>query len=132
MSKPLILVQDTQQVTAPGETGIINVIAVYNGKAPESVTIQRVFAGEENFKFPTEISEGFTKTRLVYSYTLPQWQELISTCVLPGTGQALKQIMIPLLLHFKKVYPDYFGAVEYDENLSKDWYGEISVLNEPR
>lgn len=129
MSKPMILVQKGQLNSEGSETEIINVIAVYNGKAPDSVTVQRVFAGEENFKFPTEISEGFTKTRIVYSYNLPQWQELISTCVLPQTGQAIKQIMIPLLLHFKNIYPDYFGEIEYDQNFDRDQYGEISLLN---
>lgn len=120
MSKPVILVQNMQQASGLNESNIINVIAVYSGKAPDSVTVQRVFAGEESFKFPTEVSEGFTKTRLVYSYTLPQWQELIAACVLPQAGQALKQIMIPLLLHFKKIYPNYFNEIEYDQNLSRD------------
>ena len=124
MAIPSLLVQTISDKDM-SEQDVINVIAVYEGKAPASVGMQRVFAGEEDFKFPTGVSEGLTKTRVVYSYTLPQWRELLEACVLPQTAQSIKEIMVPLLLHFQEKLPAYFDDIDYDSNFSKDFYAGI-------
>lgn len=128
MAKPDLLVQTIREKDI-SEQEIINVIAVYEGKAPASVGIQRVFEGEETFKFPTGITEGLAKTRVVYSYTLPRWRELLEACVLPQTARSIKEIMVPLLLHFRKKLPEYFAGIDYDHNFNRDYYAGIIEMD---
>jgi hypothetical protein len=128
MAIPSLLVQTIRDKDII-EQDIINVIAVYEGKAPDSVGIQRIFAGEESFKFPTGVTEGLTKTRVVYSYTLSQWHELLEVCVLSQTAQSIKEIMVPLLLHFQEKLPSYFEDIDYDINFSRDFYAGILEMD---
>ncbi len=128
MSKPQLLVQNLRGKEL-GEQDSINVIAVYQGKAPDTVAIQRVFAGEMSFRFPTEVTEGLVKTRVVYSYTLSQWRELIEACVLPETAHSLKEIMVPLLRYFMENRPGYFAGIDYDRSFNRDCYGEILEMD---
>ncbi|MCG9968218.1 hypothetical protein L9W92_09155 [Pelotomaculum terephthalicicum JT] len=133
MNTPLLLVQippqDEQQSEAASaviETEII-AIAVF-GKdidVPLTVSTQRVFDAEKPFRFPTEITQGATKTRIVYRYTLAQWHELLETTTLPITPAALKQLMIPMLLYMKQNFPDIFGDIEYDREFDPDQYAEL-------
>ncbi|GBF33044.1 hypothetical protein DCCM_2141 [Desulfocucumis palustris] len=128
MSRPQLLVQNLRDKEF-GEQDLINVIAIYQGKAPGTVGIQRVFAGEESFRFPSEVTEGLVKTRVVYSYTLPQWRELLEACVLPETAQSLKEIMVPLLLYFREIRPGYFAGIEFDRSFGRECYGEILEMD---
>ena len=102
-------------------------IAVYGKdlEVPLPVATQRVFDGETKFKFPSEITVGAAKTRVVYRYTLSQWLELLEITTLPGSPAGLKQIMIPVLLYLKKSYPDVFSDLEYDKNFGQDQYADI-------
>jgi thymidylate synthase ThyX len=92
------------------------------------VATVRIFDGEEKFRFPTEITEGVTKTRLVYSFRPEQWRELLETCTLPSAQAAIKQVMIPLLLYFRETYPGLFGDIEFDAAFDRDQYAEIVKL----
>ncbi|SFH38916.1 hypothetical protein SAMN05660649_05017 [Desulfotomaculum arcticum] len=136
MSKPMLLIQRFQEKQESdeekqyaGEFNDLEIIAIaIYGKdveVPLPVVTQRVFDGEIKFKFPTEITAGAAKTRLVYRYTLPQWLELLEITTLPVSPAGLKQIMIPVLLYLKKGYPDIFSDVEYDVNFDPDQYAEI-------
>jgi len=133
MSAPLLMVQippkDVQQpetTCAIIETEII-AIAVYgkDNDVPPSVSTQRVFDSEKPFRFPTDISKGATKTRIVYRYTLVQWHELLETTNMPNTAESIKQIMIPMLLYLKQLYPDIFDDIEYDRDFGADRYAEL-------
>lgn len=133
MNTPLLLVQippkEDQQPEATGaiiETEII-AIAVYGKEAdvPPSVLTQRVFDAEKPFRFPTDISKGATKTRLVYRYTLVQWHELLEVTNMPNTAESIKQIMIPMLLYLKQLYPDIFDDIEYDRDFGADRFAEV-------
>lgn len=133
MNTPLLLVQippkDDQQSEATSaiiDTEII-AIAVF-GKdidVPLAVSTQRVFDAEKPFRFPTEITQGATKTRIVYRYTLVQWHELLETTTLPTTPAALKQLMIPMLLYMKQNFPDIFDDIEYAREFGPDQYAEL-------
>lgn len=127
-TKPIILVETPEVRDELKNEGTITAIAVYSGEAPLSVATSRIFDGEEKFKFPTEISEGVTKTRLVYSYRPEQWRELLGTCAMPVANNGLKQVMIPLLLYFKGTYPGLFEDIEYDTGFDRDQYAEIVKL----
>lgn len=80
---PLLLVQQISQDDAegkdPAEIEVV-AIAVYakNAGVPVTVTTRRLFDGDSPFYFPTEVTEGAAKTRIVYRHTLAQWRELNS------------------------------------------------------
>jgi len=133
MSTPLLLVQipprDVQASEATGaviETEII-AIAVFGKDIDVSLTVstQRVFDAAKPFRFPTEISQGVTKTRIVYRYTLAQWHELLEATTIATTPAALKQLMIPMLLYLKQNFPDIFGNIEYDREFGPEQYAEL-------
>ncbi len=133
MGAPLLLVQippkDDQQpevTSAIIETEVI-AIAVYgkDNDVPPSVSTQRVFDSEKPFRFPTDISKGATKTRIVYRYTLAQWHELLETTNLPNTAESIKQIMIPMLLYLRQLYSDIFDDIKYDHDFGADRYAEV-------
>lgn len=137
MNNPLLLVQiPAQDSLQPGagtdaagavtDTEMI-AIAVFTKDmdVPEVLLTQRVFDAAVPFRFPTEITQGATKTRIVYRHTLAQWRELLETTTLPAAPAALKQIMIPMLLYLRQNFPDIFGAVEYDRAFSPEQYAEL-------
>lgn len=130
---PLLLVQETDHnKEQTGQITDIEIIAIAiygkNTDVPLPVSTQRVFSGENQFKFPTEITAGAAKTRIVYRYTIAQWRELLESTTLPSSPGGLKQLMIPLLLHMQKQFPDVFGDVDYDRAFSPDEYAELIVM----
>ncbi|MCL6611541.1 MAG: hypothetical protein K6T66_08385 [Peptococcaceae bacterium] len=127
-ARPVVLVQPPGEGGRQEGDGIITAIAVYSGEAPLSVATRRVFDGETRFKFPTEISEGMNKTRVVYSYTADQWRELLQACVLPQAQGGIKQIMIPLLMFFREAFPGGFDDIEFDRGYDPGLYAEIVRL----
>ncbi|TYO95161.1 hypothetical protein [Desulfallas thermosapovorans] len=132
-SHPLLLVQKTSPDIARSETTAdseIIAIAIYgkNIDVPVQVTTQRIFEGEVPFRFPTEITRGTAKCRIVYRYTLAQWRELLETTTMPASPAALKQLMIPMLLYMQQNFPDIFKDIEYDREFNTDQYAELMAL----
>lgn len=127
-AKPMVLVQPPVDGAGLSDNGIITVIVVYSGEAPLSVATRRVFDGDTRFNFPTEITEGLNKTRVVYNYTAGQWRELLQVCTMPQAQGGIKQVMIPLLMYFREAYPGHFGDIEYDSGFDPDDYAELVKL----
>lgn len=131
-SQPLLIVQANPEklLQDKGEQAEIIAIAVYgkDQEAPPYVTTKRIFDGETKFPFPTEITFGATKTRIVYRYTYQQWQELLSSLTLPSTPEGLKQLMIPLLLYLQAELPEHFQHISYDDQLDPARYAEIMTM----
>ena len=44
------------------------------------------------------------------------------------TDQAISQILIPLLLKFKKDMPELFSDIEYDTEFPKEKYAKLEVI----
>ncbi|AGL02124.1 hypothetical protein [Desulfoscipio gibsoniae] len=128
---PLLLVQrQSEPISNTGEEEIIAIAVYGNGvDVPISVSTQRVFAGEKPFRFPTEITKGATKTRIVYRYTVAQWHELLETTTLSSSAESLKQLMIPMLLHMKQSFPDVFEDIAFDCENSADQYAELIIMD---
>lgn len=126
-AKPIVLVQP------PGEGGqesggMITAIAVYSGEVPMPVATRRVFDGETRFNFPSGITEGLNKTRVVYSYNRDQWRELLQVCTIPQAQGGIKQVMIPLLIYFREAYSGSYDDIQYDPGFDPELYAEIVKL----
>lgn len=127
---PILLVQqitpqDMQNFDVM-ETSVV-AIAVYVNQAgvPVTVATRRLFDGEKQFYFPTEVTEGAAKTRIVYRHTLAQWRELLETLTAASAPEALKQLMIPMYLYLKEIFPDVFSGIEYDRAFDPAKFAEI-------
>ncbi|WP_066636620.1 hypothetical protein [Desulfolucanica intricata] len=110
------------------ESEKITAVAVFSGQVSTSLSMQRTL-GEEKFKFPSEINEGATKTRIVFEYNLRQWREVLGVCTMSMTHPRLKQVTIPILLKLKERLPLIFGDISYDEAFPEGDYGELTELN---
>jgi len=112
------------------ETSVV-AIAIYVNQAdvPLTVATRRLFDGEKQFYFPTEITEGAAKTRLVYRHTLAQWRELLETLILPSAPEALRQLMIPMYLYLADQYPAVFSGLEYDRAFDPAQFAEVLPIH---
>ncbi|SFR00903.1 hypothetical protein [Desulfoscipio geothermicus] len=131
--RPLLLVEETGSTDGRSQehnNQEIIAIAVYgkNMEVPLPVSTQRVFTGDNRFKFPTEITAGAAKTRVVYRYTIDQWRELLESTTRTSSPGGLKQLMIPLLLHMQKQFPDVFGNIDYDREFDPGDYAELIAM----
>jgi len=130
---PTLLVQKNPSQNAGDNAAVAEIeiiaIAVYDKgvEVPLPVSMQRVFAGDRQFKFPSEITTGVAKTRVVYRYTLQQWRELLASLASPCAPAGLKQLMIPMLLYLKKEFPNFFQDVAYDEEFDEELYAEVVI-----
>ncbi len=129
-SVPLLMVQEISEESIedknPMDVEVI-AIAVYNNSAgvPLTVATRRLFDGNEQFYFPTEVTEGHTKTRLVYRLTVAQWRELLGSMAGGPAPDALKQIMIPMLIYLRERFPSQFSDIEYDRSFDPLQYADV-------
>lgn len=127
-AKPVLFVQSDEEPAKRTGDFPITVIAVYEGKAPLTVSMKRVFKGNPPFGFPTEITEGVNKTRIVYNLTLDQWRQLLETGVTPFAHISIRQLMIPLLKYFQTRYSGFFSAIAFDEDTDPDIYADLKAI----
>lgn len=103
---------------------MLTAVAVFSGQVSTALTMQRTF-GEKRFKFPTEINQGATKTRIVFEYNLQKWREILGPTTLPNAHPRLKQVTIPILLKLKECLPLIFGVIEHDQSFPTEEFGEL-------
>lgn len=58
-----------------------------------------------------------------------EWKHILDLRCTKHAHPAVEQVMIPLLLHFKKNMPEIFDSVEYDEEFEKDKYAKIKEID---
>lgn len=57
-----------------------------------------------------------------------EWKHILSLRCTSHAHPAVEQVMIPLLLKFKKEMPEIFDNIEYDRDFDKDKYAQISEM----
>ena len=61
---------------------------------------------------------------------LREWKHILSLRTTKQVHPSIQQLMIPLLLNFKKQMPEIFNSVEYNEDFPKEKYAELSYIEE--
>lgn len=127
---PLLLVQEPAEEKEPDLNPAdmeLVAIAVYANQAgvPVTVSTRRLFVGERQFYFPTEVTEGAAKTRIVYRHTLAQWRELLESMARPEAPGAVKQLMISMLLYLRDRFPALFSDLDYDRSFDREMYAQV-------
>jgi len=69
-----------------------------------------------------------TAAEVTMTANIREWKHILSLRCTKHTHPAVEQVMIPILLHFKKNMPEIFDAVEYDEQFQSEKYAKIEVI----
>ena len=59
-----------------------------------------------------------------------EWKHILSLRASSHTHPSIRQLMIPLLLHFKQIMPEIFEDVPYDTEFSKEKYAKLDKIEE--
>lgn len=71
-----------------------------------------------------------TAAEFVMTANVREWKHIFSLRCSNHVHPAVRQVMIPLLLHFKKQMPDIFEEIPYDEEFNPEYYAEVIVTDE--
>ena len=66
-----------------------------------------------------------TSAEVYMSANIREWRHILSLRCSKMTHPAVRQLLIPLLLKFKKDMPELFENIEYDEEFPKENYAKI-------
>lgn len=71
-------------------------------------------------------------TAALYTMTanIREWKHILSLRCSSHTHPAIQQLLIPLLLKFKKDMPEIFDSVEYNKDFNPDFYAELITLKD--
>lgn len=59
-----------------------------------------------------------------------EWKHILSLRASSHTHPSIRQLMIPLLLHFKQIMPEIFEDVPYDTEFPKEKYAKLTQIDE--
>ena len=68
-----------------------------------------------------------TAAEVCMTANIREWRHILSLRCSKMTHPAVRQLLIPLLLKFKKDMPELFENVEYDEEFPKEKYAGLQV-----
>lgn len=68
-----------------------------------------------------------TAAEVTMTADIREWKHILSLRTTQYVHPAIRQIMIPLLLYFKKEMPEIFSQVEYDESFPKEDYAKLLI-----
>lgn len=59
-----------------------------------------------------------------------EWMHILSLRTSKHTHPSIRQLLIPLLLHFKEIMPEIFETIEYDTEFPEEKYAKLTELEE--
>ena len=71
-----------------------------------------------------------TAAEVTMTANIREWRHILDLRTKKMAHPSVRQILIPLLLKFKKDMPELFGDIEYDTEFPKEWYAEISDMED--
>lgn len=71
-----------------------------------------------------------TAALVTMTANIREWKHILTLRTSKHTHPAVQQLMIPLLLKFKKEMPEIFDAVEYNIDFPQEKYAELSYMEE--
>lgn len=67
---------------------------------------------------------------IVMTANIREWKHVLELRTTSHVHPAIRQVLIPLLLYFKKEMPEIFGEIPYDEDFPKEKYAELRKLQD--
>lgn len=71
-----------------------------------------------------------TAAEVTMTANIREWKHILTLRTSKHTHPAVQQLMIPLLLKFKKEMPEIFDDVEYNIDFPQEKYAELSYIEE--
>lgn len=68
-----------------------------------------------------------TSAEVVMTANIREWKHVLELRTTKFVHPSVRQVMIPLLLLFKKEMPEIFDKIEYDQEFPKSEYAEIRI-----
>ena len=59
-----------------------------------------------------------------------EWKHILALRASKHTHPSIRQLLIPLLLHFKTIMPEIFDEVEYDTEFPEEKYAKLTEIEE--
>ena len=69
-----------------------------------------------------------TAAQVVITANIREWRHILQLRAQKAAHPAVRQLMIPLLLYFKRRLPELFCDIEYDKEFPKEQYATVSVM----
>lgn len=71
-----------------------------------------------------------TAAQVTMTANIREWRHILDLRTKKMTHPSIRQLLIPLLLKFKSDMPELFDSIEYDTDFPKEWYAEISDMED--
>lgn len=71
-----------------------------------------------------------TAAQVTMTANIREWRHILDLRTKKMTHPSIRQLLIPLLLKFKSDMPELFDSIEYDIDFPKEWYAEISDMED--
>lgn len=68
-----------------------------------------------------------TAAEIVMTANIREWKHVLELRTTSHVHPSVRQVMIPLLLYFKREMPEIFDGIQYDEDFPKEKYAEILI-----
>lgn len=62
------------------------------------------------------------------SCNIREWKHILDLRTKKTVHPEIRQLLIPLLLEFKRTMPEIFEGVEYDTEFPEEWYAELKYM----
>lgn len=69
-----------------------------------------------------------TAAQVVMTANIREWRHILSLRAQKAAHPAVRQLMIPLLLYFKRKLPLLFSDIDYDKDFPEEQYAELSIM----
>ena len=70
-----------------------------------------------------------TAAEVTMTANIREWKHILELRTTKHVHPAIRQLLIPLLLYFKKIMPEIFDEVPYDEDFPKEKYAKILEMD---
>lgn len=68
-----------------------------------------------------------TAAEIVMTANIREWKHVLELRTTSHVHPSVRQVMIPLLIYFKKEMPEIFDGIQYDEGFPKEKYAKIVI-----
>ena len=77
-----------------------------------------------------EILPHSTAAEYTMTANIREWKHILELRANSHAHPAIQQLLIPLLLKFKKDMPEIFNDVNYNENFDKNKYAKLTIMKD--
>ena len=74
-----------------------------------------------------ELLPHSTAAEYTMTANIREWKHILQLRTKKSVHPSIRQIMIPLLIYFKKEMPEIFEDIDYDKEFKQEYYAKLSI-----